>query len=270
QKVCGSQSTLNDADQVDNDSLSSQQEDTTQLVRQASHLSEEILSLTEVHEHLIRSPPPTTVDKSFFVLPHEEPDIHDPPASMSHSLNPLMARGKEGVIDQHLRNILSTQRQLLVSKVGCLTSSSVPGSPAIGRGFTKRSPRARTLSEEASSVHAVGGSNMGGGGSVPHNTSSVVSLAPVLPPGRRPHSPNEILLNPSSSPTCSPAPTSQTHILKPINSRNKKSFQMKTENTMSPSKTSSGGSPLILPIKSPNKPAAPVVIANPTKLIDIT
>lgn len=75
QKVCGSQSTLNDADQVDADSLSSQQEDTTQLVRQASHISEEILSLTEVHEHLIRSPPPTTVDKSFFVLPQDEPDV---------------------------------------------------------------------------------------------------------------------------------------------------------------------------------------------------
>ncbi|XP_042894117.1 uncharacterized protein LOC122267960, partial [Penaeus japonicus] len=131
QKVAGSQATLTEEEEAVEGAVSSQNEDRTQLVAQQRRVSQEsALSLSEVHEHLIRSPPPTTLPKTFaknvFVFPIAKGGLED--ATMesvgggsgipgrAHSLNPLVTRGHEDVLDHHLRQILNTQRQLVVNK----------------------------------------------------------------------------------------------------------------------------------------------------------
>lgn len=128
QKVAGSQATLTEEEEAVEGVVSSQNEDRTQLVAQRRVSQEGALSLSEVHEHLIRSPPPTslpkTIAKNVFVFPISKGGLDD--AAMesggsgipgrAHSLNPLVTRGHEDVLDHHLRQILNTQRQLVVNK----------------------------------------------------------------------------------------------------------------------------------------------------------
>ncbi|XP_071521483.1 uncharacterized protein, partial [Panulirus ornatus] len=242
---------------------------------------EGVLSLSEVHEHLIRSPPPTslpkTLAKNVFVFPVPKTLEEDPPPppqvegtlpSRSQSLKPLVTRQHEDVLDHHLRQILHTQRQLVVTRgrsgeTVSVSSSSVPGSPAHTRGLARRSPHARTLSEEATVVQSVGTSSVAGGtvgvsglssGVSTTTTSLSGSLAPVLPPGRRQHSSSDLLLNPANPPTGNA--TSTPPMLKPISSKTKRS-------TGGP-EAGLASTPLCLPIRYPHQPATS------SPLIDIT
>ncbi|KAF2352423.1 hypothetical protein FHG87_016818 [Trinorchestia longiramus] len=188
------------------------------------------LSLSEVHEHLIRSPPPTALPKSVplgvFVFPNETPDnkLCSVPGSRALSLNPLVTRGHEDVLDLNLRQILDTQKQLHVPKgEGGQTSgaaglsSSVPGSPVRGTGAPSgrgsRSPVLHSKADEASTVlpasclgtslnsslgsflassssHQMhftplsSGTNLSGVAASSLNNSSA-GLAPLVPPFRR-------------------------------------------------------------------------------------
>ncbi|KAK8390863.1 hypothetical protein O3P69_016916 [Scylla paramamosain] len=289
QRVAESQTTLTEEEEAAEDVGGSQQEDRAHLVTQASQ--EGVLSLSEVHEHLIRSPPPTTLPrtlpKSVFVFPVSKGG--DGPNSQSEAaaattttttttaaaaaataaattttittttttgqnrpsqvLKPVVARQHEDVLDNHLRQILHTQRQLVVARgrpgegggVGC---SSVPASPAHSRALTRRSPHARTHSEEASVVQNVGGSSeaspvmglgVGGSGGMSVSapgmgtvgTGSLSGLAPVMPPGRRQHSSSDLLLNPANPPINN-SPTPSPPVLKPISSKTKKGLATAT------------------------------------------
>ena len=128
---------------------------------------------------------------------------------------------------------------------GGASCSSVPASPAHSRALTRRSPHARTHSEEASVAQNVGGSSeaspvmglgVGGGSGMSVSapgmgtvgTGCLSGLAPVMPPGRRQHSSSDLLLNPANPPiSTSPTPP----VLKPISSKTKKS---KTSGTLTP------------------------------------
>ncbi|XP_045127450.1 uncharacterized protein LOC123513987 isoform X2 [Portunus trituberculatus] len=263
QRVAESQTTLTEEEEAAEDVGGSQQEDRAHLVTQASQ--EGVLSLSEVHEHLIRSPPPTTLPrtlpKSVFVFPaskggdgtNAQSETSAAPATgpgrPSQVLKPVVARQHEDVLDNHLRQILHTQRQLAVARgrpgesggVGC---SSVPASPAHSRALTRRSPHARTHSEEASVVQNAGGSSeaspvmglgVGGSGGMSVSapgmgtlgTGSLSGLAPVMPPGRRQHSSNDLLLNPANPPI-SNSPTPSPPVLKPISSKTKKGLATAT------------------------------------------
>ncbi|RXG72381.1 hypothetical protein Avbf_05178 [Armadillidium vulgare] len=79
------------------------------------------LTLSEVHEHLIRSPPPTSVPKTvsgkgIFIFPavssettEQQGDFLDSSTTNSRiastNLNPVISRGHEDVLDQHLRQL---------------------------------------------------------------------------------------------------------------------------------------------------------------------
>ncbi|XP_064101299.1 uncharacterized protein LOC135211969 isoform X5 [Macrobrachium nipponense] len=357
QRVAGSQTTLNEDDDAGDCMGNNQPEDLAQLVTQSGVQQEPALSLSEVHEHLIRSPPPTslpkTITKNMFVFPLSKTtddgamgsQVSSSVPCRTHSLNPLVTRGHEDVLDQHLRQILNTQRQLVVSKgragdSGGMTCSSVPGSPAHGRSVARRSPHARTLSEEAAVVQSVGAHSMGGGstvvggadlvidrgpanmgarptylgrgptsvvggainkGGVSSNTAAGLAdmggvggpsaqsssnaphssgLAPLLPPGRRQHTPTDLLLNPGNPPTnlahptisnpahlpVNPAyrPTTNSGtatppILKPINTKTKKSPGMKSEGGSATTSSS-----LSLPIRYPHQPASSSTLIDTT------
>ncbi|XP_066983316.1 uncharacterized protein [Macrobrachium rosenbergii] len=381
QRVAGSQTTLNEDDDAGDCMGNNQPEDLAQLVTQSGVQQEPALSLSEVHEHLIRSPPPTslpkTITKNMFVFPlskttddgamgsqkpppnkfiqrYHSVNFHSLPVEQqvsssvpcrTHSLNPLVSRGHEDVLDQHLRQILNTQRQLVVSKgragdSGGMTCSSVPGSPAHGRSVARRSPHARTLSEEAAVVQSVGAHSMGGGSSVVGGADMVIDrgpanmgarptylgrgptnvvggainkggvssntatgladtggvggpstqsssnaphssgLAPLLPPGRRQHTPTDLLLNPGNPPTnlahptisnpahlpVNPAyrPTTNSGtatppILKPINTKTRKSPGMKSEGGLATTSSS-----LSLPIRYPHQPASSSTLIDTT------
>nr|XP_045582109.1 uncharacterized protein LOC123745540 [Procambarus clarkii] len=258
QRVADSHTSLNDEDPAPG-VTGGQHEDRAHLVTQESQ--EGVLSLSEVHQHLIRSPPPTslpkTLAKNLFVFPTTS---KTPPPSSSQgegsrrsgSLKPLVTRQHEDVLDHHLRQILHTQRQLVVSRprpgeggTACTTSTSMPGSPAHTRTAARRSPHARTLSEEATVVQSVGG----GAGAWSGN------LAPVLPPGRRQHSSSsDLLLNPAHPPTASSTPTPP--VLKPISSKSKRST--------AGSETGLGTNTLRLPIRYPHQPAASSTLIDTT------
>ncbi|XP_042206367.1 uncharacterized protein LOC121855474 isoform X2 [Homarus americanus] len=278
QRVFDSHTTLNEEETTQCVS-GSQPEDRAQLVTQVSQ--EGVLSLSEVHEHLIRSPPPTSVPKTLpknvFVFPVTKAldgaSTQQPEGATtvkSGSLKPLVTRQHEDVLDHHLRQILHTQRQLVVTRgrpgegsSNTSTSTSMPGSPAHARNLARRSPHARTLSEEATVVQSVGGSSgqgVGGGAAAVPGTSTSgamgVSLAPVLPPGRKQHSSSDLLLNPANPPTCSATPTPTPPVLKPISSKTKRS-------TGGP-EPGLASSSLRLPIRYPHQPAAS------SPLIDIT
>lgn len=257
QRVADSHTALND-DETTPCGSAGDHEDRTHLVTQESQ--EGVLSLSEVHEHLIRSPPPTTLPKTLaknlFVFPVAAKNPEATPTqgetatpARSGSLKPLVSRQHEDVLDHHLRQILHTQRQLVVCRprpsegaAAGTTSTSMPGSPAHARTLARRSPHARTLSEEATVVQSVG--SVGGGSG---------SLAPVFPPGRRQHTSSSDLLNPTHPPTVT---TPTPPILKPISSKSKR-------NTGGP-ETNLTTTSLRLPIRCPHQPAAS------SALVDIT
>ncbi|KAK4292748.1 hypothetical protein Pmani_034499 [Petrolisthes manimaculis] len=300
-RVADSQTTLTEEEEAAEAAAAArrQREDRARLVAQQEN-QEGALSLSEVHEHLIRSPPPTTLPRtlpSVFFFPHDKNQSEGgsaAPASGGRSgqpLKPLVTRQHADVLDHHLRQILHTQRQLVVPKsrtgeggVGC---SSVPASPA--RNLNRRSPHSRTLSEEATLVQDTGGSagtsvgvSTGGAGmNIGINENywsgggSGGSLAPVLPPGRRQHSSTDILLHPTDPPTAStaPTPTPTPPILKPIMSTTS-STPTPTPPILKPimSTTSSTPTPtpaILKPISSkPKRGEVPVLLpACPNSLI---